>query len=240
MHKHNYINATNALILICVVVFSLLTLVMDVGRSGFELFYWQSPLFNLTQLVSHMFLHGGVMHLAFNMLGLWMFGSAIERVWGAPKFLLYYFICGLGAALIYEGVNYYQFQVAIAPLLDAGINQENIIQLFSQNQYYPQFPTAKQAIIIFSSPVVGASGAIYGVLVAFACLFPNHKMILLFLPFPIAAKYFVPALLCLDLFSGVTGLPIFGNNIAHAAHIGGAITGLLLMMTLMRRNRGMS
>jgi membrane associated rhomboid family serine protease len=240
MSNRKHISITNSLILACVSVFALAHFWFASPYSGYEMFYWESPLFRPRQLLSHLFLHGGGLHLAFNMLALWMFGNVVEQVWGWSRFLLYYLACGLGAGLVYQIVNYYEFQAAIAPLLDATISFEQLSDVFSRQLYYPNFPSSEQATLIFNTPVVGASGAIYGVLVAFACLFPNHKMVLIFLPFPIAAKYFVPILLGLDIFSGVTGLPILGSNIAHAAHVGGAITGALLMLGLamLHKNRG--
>lgn len=235
MNYIKYLSATNVLLVLCVIVFVLKQVFAKTGYSGFELFYFESPLFNPVQLFSHLFLHGSISHLLLNMLGLWMFGTVIERVWGTQRFLVFYFACGIGAALIYLAVNYYQFQVAIAPLLSANIPYESVIKTFSVNQYYAQFASSKDAILIFASPVVGASGAIYGILVAFAFLFPNHKVMLIFLPVPIAAKFFVPVLLCIDLLSGVTGFSIFGANVAHAAHIGGAIVGMIFVWVYQRK-----
>lgn len=237
MSNIKYLTATNSIIAICLMVFVVERIVVNSQFSGFELFYIESFLFRPVQLITHLFLHGGISHLLLNMLGLWMFGNAIERMWGARRFLSYYFLCGLGAAIIYQGVNYYQFQIAITPLLEAGIVYKELMEILASGQYYIQFPSSEEASLIVNSPVVGASGAIYGVLLGFACLFPNHKIMLIFLPVPIAAKFFVPILLCFDLFSGVTGFPIFGNNIAHAAHIGGAMTGFLLIMAVMRKKK---
>ncbi len=227
--------ATNALIATCVVIYFVLNQIHGRGFSGYELFFIGNSDFAPIQLVSHMFLHGSPTHLFFNMFGLWMFGNSIERLWGAKKFLLFYFLCGLGAAAIYMAVNYYQFQAAIAPLLDAGISLEDMKAVFASSKYYQQFPTSELAVTTFKSPVVGASGALYGVLVAFAFLFPNHKIMLIFLPVPVAAKFFVPALLAIDVLSEFTGFSIFGQNIAHAAHVGGAITGIILMLSVMKK-----
>ena len=127
------------------------------------------------------------------MIALWSFGRVLERVWGNRRFLLFYLVCGIGAAVI-------------SMLVD------NLI-LHTQ----------------INGAMVGASGAIYGILVAFALLFPNFKIMLIFLPVPIAAKYFVPVLLLIDLTAGFTGVSIFGQNIAHFAHVGGAIVGAVLV-----------
>lgn len=228
---------TNALIAVCIVIYFALNQIYGNSHSGYELFFIDNPDFSPIQLVSHMFLHGGVSHLLFNMFGLWMFGNTLEKAWGAKKFLIFYFICGLGAACIYMAVNFYQFQSAIAPLLESGLKLDDMKEVFANGQYYRQFPSSEQAVQTFKSPVVGASGALYGVLVAFAFLFPNHKIMLIFLPVPIAAKFFVPALLAIDVLSEFTGFSVFGQNIAHAAHVGGAITALILMLTVMKNKR---
>jgi membrane associated rhomboid family serine protease len=166
------------------------------------LHYFESDKFKLWQPISHMFMHGGLMHIFFNMFALVSFGSALEHFWGPKKFLFFYFSCGIGAALIHSGINYYYFH--------DGLNTfENMIGALT--------------------PTVGASGAIYGLLVAFAFMFPNAELALLFIPVPIKAKYFVPGIVLLDLFSGVTGYSIFGGGIAHFAHVGGALFGFLMM-----------
>lgn len=228
-------NVTYALIAACSIVLILESLVGTSLRSGFEMFYIESSSFRPVQLLSHLFIHGGLMHLLLNMLGLWIFGSAIERAIGAWKFLLFYVIAGLGAGCIYQLISYYQFNDGVAPLLASGVSYNEMVNVFSSYKYFTQFPNTEQASIIFATPVVGASGALYGILAAFMYLFPNHKMIFLFLPFPIAAKFFVPVLLLIDLVSGMTGFSLFGSNIAHAAHIGGAITGFVVVWVFARR-----
>lgn len=185
-------------------------------------------------------MHGSVNHLLFNMFGLWMFGQVLEKVWGAKKFLFFYLACGIGASVIYMVINKFQFNGLMQELVALGISAEEASSVFATESYWPAVAPSKEALQIFASPMVGASGAIYGILVAFAFLFPNHKLMLIFLPVPIAAKYFVPAILSLDLFSGVTGVSIFGGgNIAHFAHIGGATIGFLLML-LWRKNSNRS
>ena len=227
--------ATNALIATCIAIYFVLNQIHGRGFSGYELFFIDNPNFAPIQFLSHMFLHGSPTHLFFNMFGLWMFGNSVERIWGIKKFLFFYFMCGFGAAFIYLAMNYYQFQVAIAPIIDAGIRLDDLEILFIEGKSASQFPTSQEALITFWSHVVGASGALYGVLVAFAFLFPNHKIMLIFLPVPVAAKFFVPALLAIDVLSEFTGFSIFGQNIAHAAHVGGAITGILLMLSVMKK-----
>jgi membrane associated rhomboid family serine protease len=169
------------------------------------------------------------------MYALWAFGSPLEHRWGTNKFLVFYFLSGIGAAIIYLAVNYFRFSTIYNELTDLGITQtvlENILQTGKYDaavlNNYPE-EKLEQLFRIFTTPAVGASGAIYGVLVAFGMMFPNAKLMLIFLPFPIAAKYFIPFLIALDLFSGLTGYSIFGGGVAHFAHVGGAIIGFLLM-----------
>ena len=234
--KLNYFTATNVLIALCATVFLLEMLSLH-STTHLALRYWESPSFHPWQFLSHLFVHGGLMHLVFNMLGLWMFGRVLEQVWGTVRFVFFYLACGMGAAAVYQLVNYYQFQAAIQPLLDAGVYLKDILQVFTNDQYYIQYPSSEQAVRIFASPVVGASGAIYGVLAGFAYCFPNHKLIFLLLPWPVPAKFFVPALLAFDIYASVTGFSVFGSNIAHEAHIGGAVIGFLLTVIIMRKRK---
>jgi membrane associated rhomboid family serine protease len=185
------------------------------------------------QLVSHMFMHGSIMHIAFNMLGLWMFGSPLEQMWGSKKFLFFYVSTGLGAA----GLQLLMYSITINSgstlLLDAGVAQQtidkilisgsyntNILEYIEQDKLYAMYEA-------FNATMVGASGALYGVLVAFAFLFPNAELMMIFLPIPIKAKYFVPLLIVGDLFFGFSSYSV--GSIAHFAHVGGALTGFVMM-----------
>lgn len=229
---------SNAIISLCAMVF-LAEFLGGYLVDGAALYYWESPTFSPYQLLSHQFVHGGVLHLLLNMMALWMFGRVLESLWGSLRFLLFYLACGVGAAAIYQLVSYYQFHAAIEPLLATGFSSGDLLQLFANGQYYPQYPSSQRAAVIFSSPVVGASGAIYGILVAFALRFPNHKLIFLLLPFPIAAKFFVPLLLCIDVYALVTGHSLLGVNVAHAAHLGGALVGLFLVLLIFRNKKSL-
>jgi membrane associated rhomboid family serine protease len=192
---------TNRLVFVTVVIyFAVQQGLFADGLTGFEMFDWQTPHFAPWQLASHMFLHGSVSHLALNMFALWSFGRILEQVWGNQRFLVFYLVCGIGAAVISQLVDQFIFD-----------------------------PT--------SSATVGASGAIYGLLVAFAIMFPNFKIMLIFLPVPIAAKHFVPVLLLIDLAAGFTGFSIFGQKIAHFAHLGGALMGFLMVIYYRRSTR---
>ena len=189
--------------------------------------------YGIWQYLSHMFMHGSILHLAFNMFALWMFGGALESLLGKTRFLIFYFACGFGAALIYTFVNQYQFNQVFELLLNSGTHKSDLMQMIQNYQYPSNIITEEQASTLFNnfySPMVGASGAIYGILVAFALFFPNNKLMLMFIPYPIAAKYFVPGLIALDLFSGVTGFSLFGGGVAHFAHVGGAVIGFLLVV----------
>lgn len=185
------------------------------------------------QLVSHMFMHGSIMHIAFNMLGLWMFGSPLEQMWGSKKFLFFYVSTGLGAA----GLQLLMYSITINSgstlLLDAGVAQQTIDKILISGSYntsileYIEQDKLYAMYEAFNATMVGASGALYGVLVAFAFLFPNAELMMIFLPIPIKAKYFVPLLIVGDLFFGFSSYSV--GSIAHFAHVGGALTGFVMM-----------
>ena len=223
-------------LLIINVLFFIGTLI--VGQPAYEylgLFYMESPRFQVWQLLSHMFMHGNVLHIGFNMFALYSFGSMLEHFWGARKFLFFYISCGLGAALFNMGINYYLFHDGLQSLVAQGFSQEEIIAVLNgkNNQELIGILNANYHSMTsaYLGSMVGASGAIYGLLVAFAFMAPNAELALMFIPIPIKAKYFVPGLLCLDLFLGVKGNSIFGGGtgVAHFAHIGGALVGFLMM-----------
>ncbi len=201
------------------------------------LFFPKNEYFHIGQFVTSMFMHGGPAHLFFNMFALYSFGSVLEMRWGLRKFLTFYLVVGIGAGVIYTTVNYSQFIGPYRQLVEAGIPQSDIKAFLNYSQPSMKILATlpreelREMLSIYGTPVVGASGAIYGILVAFGILYPNAKLMLIFLPVPIAAKYFITGLLLFDLFSGITGFTLFvsGGGIAHFAHIGGAIIGFLLM-----------
>jgi membrane associated rhomboid family serine protease len=204
------------------------------------LWYPANGSFELWQVVSYMFLHASVGHIFFNMFALVSFGSVLEREWGTVRFLVFYFLCGVGAGLIQTGVNWHEFHGLHDRLVESGLAPDAITSLLENGGgMMPAAPGTKAMLgelyRIYATPMVGASGAIYGLLVAFGFLHPNTKLALMFVPIPIAAKFFIPGMLLLDLFSGVTGFSLFGASIAHFAHLGGAAIGFLLM--LLWRNR---
>lgn len=201
-----------------------------------SLYFFQNPKFEFWQPLTHMFMHGGIMHIAFNMFALYSFGSNLEYIWGGKKFLFFYISCGLGAAALHSGVNYIEFNYYYDILINGGLNKSEIYAFLnsgtiSYNTELIQKSDLQGIMSAFNTPAVGASGAVYGLLVAFAFMFPNAELMMMFIPVPIKAKYFVPGILAVDLFLGVTGKSIFGggSGIAHFAHIGGAIIGFLMM-----------
>lgn len=228
----------------------------------FSLYFPWNENFQWWQPITHMFMHAqmpNLMHIFFNMFGLVMFGSALEHFWGWKKFLFFYISCGLGAALVHTGMNYYEFQKALELASDLQLTDETIHQIinvpFTEGNFYKSellyqnikpileplgkfnllnetnFKALFDASIIANGSAVGASGALYGILVAFAFMFPNAELMLLFIPVPIKAKYFVPGLVTIDLYMGITGASLFGGGggIAHFAHVGGALFGFLMM-----------
>jgi membrane associated rhomboid family serine protease len=209
------------------------------------LWYPGNPHFGFWQVISYMFLHADFSHIFFNMFALVSFGTILEREWGAARFVMFYFLCGIGAGLVQLGVTWHEFSDLHARLVGAGMTPEAIqAMLVSGEADLPPGAAIKEAATdlyyTFNGPTLGASGAIYGLLVAFGFLHPNAKLALMFVPVPIAAKYFIPGLLLLDLLSGVTGFSLFGGSVAHFAHLGGAFIGFLFMLAWRRRSAAVS
>src|SRR5690554_3260547 len=146
------------------------------------MYFFENPLFQFWQPVTSMFMHGGLMHILFNMFALFMFGSTLEQFWGAKKFLFFYISCGLGAALIHQGVNYLEFHSAYNTLTEVGATQDVINKILEEPNYFYQNSATQAMSNAYKIPVVGASGAIYGILVAFAFMFPNVELMMLFIP----------------------------------------------------------
>lgn len=183
------------------------------------LFYFGSPAFKPIQLLSHMFMHGGFLHILTNMYALFLFGTILERVWGAKRFLFFYFITGFGAELLHMGVNAWQVYNFTG-------------SIFATDAQLMQFRALQE---IYFVPTVGASGAVFGVLIAFGMLFPNTELMLLFPPIPIKAKIFVLLYVAWELYLGISMNP--GDNIAHFAHLGGALMGFIIVKIWNRNNR---
>lgn len=231
------------------------------------LHYFQSEKFSPYQLVTYMFMHGNFMHIFFNMFALWMFGSAMENFWGTKRFLIYYFVTGIGAALTQYAVLYYQLSPVLESLdaflmnPELGVFQEMIsngtiaivspemqanFQEFSikYESLMMQDPSLTLPAVIdfvqqykidyLNAPVVvGASGAVFGLLLAYGMMFPNN-IIYIYFAIPLKAKYFVIIYGALELYSGLSNNP--ADNVAHFAHLGGMLFGIFLIL-YWRRNR---
>ncbi|TCI90688.1 rhomboid family intramembrane serine protease [Tenacibaculum sp. M341] len=187
--------------------------------------------FGFWQYATHMFMHGSPYHILFNMYGLWAFGTPLEQMWGRNKFLFFYFSAGIGAGIIYTLVNYYQFNGIYNELIAFGISPTEISSILELGKYNDQLISIpiermREFYSLYNTPAVGASGAIYGVLVAFGIAFPNAKLAMIFFPVPVAAKYFIPLIILSDLFFGLTKYSI--GNVAHFAHVGGALIGFII------------
>ena len=199
---------TRNLLIINVIIY-IATVVNENYMIGtFAMFYPESPLFRWWQPLTHMFMHGGIWHILFNMYTLVMFGMVVERALGTKRFLILYFVAGFGAVALHTGVEWLQ----VRHLMASG-NTADVINLYR-------------------TPIVGASGAIYGVLVAFAMLYPQARMTLLFPPVTLDAKWMVIIFIGIELFTGVTGTQM---GIAHFAHLGGALFGFLLVLYWRKR-----
>lgn len=224
-------DAVKHLIIINVIIF-IVTYVLKMSFSdSLALYFPKNPNFGFWQYLTHMFVHGSPMHIIFNMYALWAFGTPLEQMWGRNKFLFFYFSAGLGAGAIYTLVNYFQFNGVYEQLINLGVSTSEIQNILDTGSYNnPLISLSREQMIDFYStyhtPAVGASGAVYGVLVAFGMAFPNSKLALIFFPVPIAAKYFIPIIILGDLFFGVTKYSV--GNIAHFAHIGGALIGFII------------
>ena len=206
--------------------------------SLFGLYFPENTNFKFWQILTHMFMHGNLPHILVNMFALWMFGSSVESILGSKNFLFFYLTCGLGAAVSQLVFLYYNYYVDLEFFVNNGYESAEIINILN-NKSKPEINSLVNNIGIekvasifsnFNSTMVGASGAIMGILVAFGMFFPESKLMLLFLPIPIKAKYFIPAIIIMDLFSAITGQAIFSpSNTAYIAHLGGALTGFIIM-----------
>ncbi|WP_242093092.1 rhomboid family intramembrane serine protease [Aestuariivivens sediminicola] len=191
--------------------------------------------FSYWQIITHMFMHGGFMHLALNMFGLWMFGTPVEQVLGSKRFLFIYFSAGLGALALQLGEYYFRFMPYFNELMASGYSKSEILQMLStargvNGMSSIQHQNLQEAFYLYSVIMVGASGCLMGILAAFGIMNPEARLMLIFLPIPVKAKYFIPALLIIETIMGLKGQSIFGGaNIAHFAHVGGAITGGFIM-----------
>lgn len=205
-------------------------------RRVLGLFLPGSPEFKPLQLVTHMFMHANFSHIFFNMFALWMFGTAIENLMGGKRFLIYYLITGFGAAFLHLGVSYFEALSLRNELIAAGYSADELRHYLQVGRYNVLPGVSQRTIELFLMkylvPTVGASGAVFGILLAFGMFFPN-SYIYLFFAIPVKAKYFVMAYGALELYFGIANRP--GDNVAHFAHLGGMIFGFLLIKYWRRR-----
>ena len=206
-----------------------------------------SPNFHWYQIISHMFMHGGLAHLFFNMFTLWMFGPAVEQALGTKKFLILYFVSGLGAYFLFNLVNFLEYRQIVESLTSSNIPLDDVVEYTKINIYgeypnpydwlktLPQGTDMNEAMKFFSyqvAPMLGASGAICGVMAAFAVLYPDSIIMLIIPPIPLKAKYFIPLLILVSLCFSFQ--QVEGDNVAHFAHIGGAVFGFFITKYWMR------
>lgn len=214
------------------------------GRNDIDLYamlsmhYPMNPLFKPWQIITHMFMHGGLAHIAFNMFAMVSIGVIIEKIMGSKRFLQLFFFSGLGAIALHLGIQAIQINNLTGlwfPDLQALGLKVDGDRIFSNGMVIKTKEDLDAIGSMFFQSIVGASGALYGILVAFAFLFPNTELIFMFIPFPIKAKYLVPIIIGLDIVFG------FGNfkwdPVAHFAHLGGAITGLALVYYWRKNDR---
>lgn len=177
----------------------------------FGLHFFMASDFHIYQFLTYMFLHGGFTHILFNMFALWMFGSVIERVWGPKKFIFYYIVCGVGAGIMQEIVQYVNYSVQ-------GLAAYDYVSIGGQRM--------EMSLFLNQWMTIGASGAVYGILLAFGMIFPNERLFIIPFPFPIKAKWLIVGYIAIEVFSAL-GMP--GDGVAHMAHLGGMLFGFLLI-----------
>ena len=201
------------------------------GKYGIDLndvlglHYFESEKFKLYQLFTYMFMHSGFEHIFFNMFAVWMFGRVLETVWGPQRFLFFYILCGMGAGIIQEVVQYFQFIPYFADITQLSALAPNEMVNINGDMYtVAQWLNRYMRVIDVST--VGASGAVYAVLMAFGMLFPNQPMYIIPFPMPIKAKWMITGYILIELYLGLTG----NDGVAHFAHLGGMIFGFFLIM----------
>lgn len=213
----NIPTVTKNLLIINVLAY-LVGMVSGIHSGGFNnlfgLHFFLAPDFGVYQIVTYMFMHAGLSHLFFNMFALWMFGCIVERTWGARKFLFFYMVCGIGAGLLQEMAQFVQFYI-LATENVKGFSFSHILSIANTNAAY-----------LNSWTTVGASGAVYGILLAFGMLYPEERMFIFPLPVPIKAKFFVVGYAAIELFMAFS---TSNDGVAHLAHLGGMLFGFLLI-----------
>lgn len=223
---------TRNIIIINIVVF-ILTYVLqtDLMYRYLAAFYPFSPFFHSWQIITHMFMHGSFLHILFNLMTLYSFGPVLEQVLGDKKYVILYFVSGLGAFFLFNLWNFVEVEQIKSSLQNLGfdlagyMNGENVSFKGNSEAVLEQQGLVNKLQSIISVPMVGASGAIFGVIAAFATLYPDAKIMLMFIPVPVKVKYLMPVVIIVSIYLGVTGN---AGGIAHLAHVGGALVGFIL------------
>ena len=221
--------AVKHIIFINILVMIMASLKPEFMYGMFAMYFPSSPLFHFWQPVNYMFMHGDFFHIFFNMYTLFIFGTVLERVWGTKKFLLFYFVTGIGAALVHMGVQWYQYSELMSA---TGLSSTEIYDYVSQCPSGMRIAASMWDVMFV--PTVGASGAIYGILMGYAMLYPDSIMTLIFPPISMKAKWFVLIFAGIELLIGVTGTM---GGVAHFAHLGGLIFGFILIMYWKKNHR---
>ncbi|WBX99693.1 rhomboid family intramembrane serine protease [Chryseobacterium gambrini] len=222
---------TRNIIILNVIVFVVTGFLLPQYGGILAAYYPFSPNFRSWQIITHMFMHGGYMHIIFNMFTLFSFGPILERSLGEKKYLILYFLSGLGAFFLFNLWNFYEVQQLSTELVNANFNIADVFMKsdLSKFNYNPElFVSNEKAYNLYealTTPMVGASGAIFGVVAAFATLYPDAKIGIMFIPIPMKVKYVLPVVVIGSIYLGVSGN---GGGIAHLAHVGGAIVGFIL------------
>ena len=223
---------TRNIIIINIVVF-ILTYVLqtDMMYRYLAAFYPFSPFFHSWQIITHMFMHGSFMHILFNLMTLYSFGPVLEQVLGDKKYVLLYFVSGLGAFFLFNLWNFVEVEQIKSSLQSLGfdlagyMDGERVSFKGNSAAILEQQNLVNQLQSIISVPMVGASGAIFGVIAAFATLYPDAKIMLMFIPVPVKVKYLMPVVIIISIYLGISGN---AGGIAHLAHVGGALVGFIL------------
>lgn len=229
-------------ILILNIVFFVATLILEAQEinltSQFGAHYVNSPLFQPFQIVTHFFMHGGLLHIFFNMWLFIMLGGYLERIWGPKRFFIFYISCALGAFALYNAIGVYEIELLKEKLIALGYNMEEVNATIAKGNYlsldYSTVPEYRNYVIKSFTPMVGASGAVFGVMAAFAILFPNTEFMLYF-AIPVKAKYLVGIYFLLEVFLAYQNDA--GDNTAHLAHVGGAIVGGIIVLFWRKSDR---
>mgnify|MGYP000588378422 CR=1 FL=1 len=226
-------------LLIINIIFFIGSQLVSLAYPMFSLYYPESANFKLWQILTHMFMHGSVTHIAFNMFALYSFGSTLEHFWGGKKFLFFYMSCAIGAFIFYNFLGAYELWKVKDQLMHLGYSMGELTGYLTDQIDFPirndsDVPLIESFLQKSYTPMVGASGAIFGIMAGFAYLFPNTELQMMFFPMPIKAKYLIGGYFLVELY--LSFQQIQGDNVAHLAHVGGAVIGFIFVF-IWNRNR---